>query len=124
MDQFSKDSFVPQGTESPAKRKKARDSLFLVASLQIEDRPGPIEVRVRNLSSGGLMAEYAHPVEIGTAVEVEMRGVGKVAGDVAWTTAGRIGISFESPIDPMQARKPVTAPATEPRKDKPIKPIL
>lgn len=123
MDQFSKDSFVPAG-ESAAKRKKSRDSLFLVACLTIDGHPGTTEVRVRNLSSGGLMAEYAHPLAIGTAIEVEMRGVGKVAGEVAWTTAGRIGISFETPIDPMQARKPVSAPASGPRKDRPIKPIL
>ncbi|THD36715.1 MAG: PilZ domain-containing protein [Sphingomonas sp.] len=124
MDQFPQDSFVPADAESAPKRKKSRDSLFLVASLTIDGRPDSTDVRVRNLSSGGLMAEYAHPVEIGTAVEVELRGVGKVAGDVAWTAAGRIGVSFGTPIDPMQARKPVSAPATAPRKDKPIKPIL
>ena len=121
---FQKTVSYRQDADTAAKRKKARDSLFLVADLMIEDRPGPIEVRVRNLSSGGLMAEYAHPVEIGTPVEVELRGVGKVAGDVAWTAAGRIGISFDTPIDPMQARKPVSAPKTGPHKDKPIKPIL
>ena len=124
MDQFSKDSFVPQGVDSAAKRKKSRDSLFLVAGLRIENRPGSIEVRVRNLSSGGLMAEYAHPLEIGTAVEVDVRGVGRVVGEVAWTTAGRIGISFDKPIDPLQARKPVSTPQNGPRKNKPIKPIL
>lgn len=123
MDQFSKDSFVPAG-EPTAKRTKSRDSLFLVACLTIDGHPGTTEVRVRNLSSGGLMAEYAHPLEIGTAVEVELRGVGRVAGEVAWTAAGRIGISFETPINPMQARKPISAPAVGPRKDKPIKPIL
>jgi hypothetical protein len=124
MDQFSKDTFVPQDADPAAKRTKARDSLFLVAVLHIADRPGTTEVRVRNLSSGGLMAEYAHPVDIGTLVKVEMRGVGTVSGDVAWTAAGRIGISFDTPIDPMQARKPVSAPKTGPHKDKPIKPIL
>jgi len=123
MDQFSKDSFVPEG-QVAAKRTKSRDSLFLVASLRITGRPGVTEVRVRNLSSGGLMAEYLHPIDIGTAVEIELRGVGKVIGEVAWTAAGRIGISFASPIDPMQARKPVSGPKAGPHKDKPIKSIL
>ena len=124
MDQFSKDLFVPQGVDSAAKRTKSRDSLFLVAGLRIEGRPGTIEVRVRNLSAGGLMAEYSHPLAIGTAVEIALRGIGKVVGEVAWTTAGRVGISFEQPIDPLAARKPVVRPRTGPRKDRPIKPIL
>jgi hypothetical protein len=123
MDQFSNDIFTPQG-ESAAKRQKVRDSLFLVADLDIEGQPGTTHVRVRNLSSGGLMAEYAHPLEIGTTLEIVLRGVGKVAGKVAWTAAGRIGVSFNSPIDPLQARKPVSAANTAPTKDKPIKTIL
>lgn len=110
-------------TVEPAKRAKARDSLFLVAGLVVEGRPGPLQVRVRNLSPGGLMAEYPHPVEIGRALEVDLRGIGKVTGQVAWTAAGRIGVAFDTPIDPLQARKPVIAIKTL-TKDKPIKPIL
>ena len=124
MEQISPDNFVPQGVETVPKRGKGRDSLMLGATLTIDGRPGVTQVRVRNLSAGGLMAEYPHPVDIGTAVTVESRGIGKVAGTVAWTAAGRIGIAFEHPIDPMKARKPVAAPATGPTKDKPIKPIF
>jgi hypothetical protein len=124
MDQFSNDVFTPQGVESAAKRQKDRDSLLLVAGLRVDGRPGMTQVRIRNLSSGGLMAEYAHPLDIGKPVEIDVRGIGKVAGQVAWSAAGRLGISFDAPIDPMQARKPVVAPKNGPIKDKPIKPIL
>lgn len=124
MDQFPQDTFVPQASDATAQRGKPRDSLFLVAEIQIDGRAESNQVRVRNLSSGGLMADFPHPVDIGTPVEVELRGIGKVKGDIAWTAAGRIGISFEHPIDPMQARKPVVAPKSGPTKDKPIKPIL
>ena len=123
MNQFSNDMFAPRG-EPASKRSKARDSLFLVADLYIDGRPGMASVRIRNLSSGGLMAEYAHPVEIGNALEIDLRGVGKVAGRIAWTAAGRIGVAFDTPIDPLQARKPVSAVKKAPTKDKPIKPIL
>ena len=122
MNDTSPNTFPPTGDDS-AKRAKARDSLFLVAELFIEGRPGPLQVRVRNLSHGGLMAEYPHPVEIGRTLEIELRGIGKVAGQVAWTAAGRIGVAFDSPIDPLQARKPVVS-TKAPAKDKPIKPIL
>jgi len=114
----------PQLSVESAKRAKTRDSLFLAADLRIEGRPGMSQVRVRNLSAGGLMAEYPHPVDIGRSVEVSLRGVGKVAGHVAWTAAGRIGVAFETPIDPLQARKPVVTPKAGPVRDKPIKPIL
>jgi len=122
MNDSSPNTFPPTGFES-AKRTKARDSLFLVAGLLVEGRPGPLPVRVRNLSPGGLMAEYPHPIEIGRTLEVELRGIGKVSGQVAWTAAGRIGVAFDSPIDPLQARKPVGS-QKGPTKDKPIKPIL
>lgn len=122
MNDFTPNTFPPMSTDS-AKRTKARDSLFLAADLSIDGRPGPLQVRVRNLSPGGLMAEYAHPVDIGRAVEIELRGIGKVTGQVAWTAAGRIGVAFDSPIDPLQARKPVVTHKA-PTKDKPIKPIL
>ncbi|HEX4693797.1 PilZ domain-containing protein [Sphingomonas sp.] len=124
MDQFPKDSFVPQPSDATAQRGKPRDSLFLVAEVRIDGRLESSQVRVRNLSSGGLMADYPHPVDIGTAVEVELRGIGKINGEIAWTAAGRIGVSFEHPIDPMQARKPVGVPKSAPTKDRPIKPIL
>ncbi|QDZ07650.1 PilZ domain-containing protein [Sphingomonas panacisoli] len=122
MSDSTPNTFPPISVE-PAKRTKARDSLFLVAGLRIDGRPGTLQVRVRNLSPGGLMAEYPHPVEIGCALEIELRGIGKVLGQVAWTAAGRIGIAFDNPIDPLQARKPVVSDKA-PAKDKPIKPMF
>lgn len=122
MNDSSPNTFPTLSVES-AKRSKERDSLFLVADLTVDGRPGTPQVRVRNLSPGGLMAEYPHPLDIGTAVRLELRGVGKVTGQVAWTAAGRIGVAFDSPIDPLQARKPVVTHKA-PTKDKPIKPIL
>ena len=113
----------PTMSVDAVKRAKARDSHFLVADLRIAGWAGPLQVRVRNLSPGGLMAEYPHPLEIGRVIEIKLRGVGKVTGQVAWTAAGRIGVAFDNPIDPLQARKPVVAQKA-PVKDKPIKPIL
>jgi hypothetical protein len=76
--------------------------------------------RVRNLSSGGLMAEYAAPVQSGTPVEIEVRGVGWVKGRIAWATDGRVGVAFDIEIDPMLARKPVGKGAQTPAFTKPI----
>jgi hypothetical protein len=86
-------------------RTAARDSLLLTASLKIGEHRE--QVRIRNLSEGGLMAETARPVSLGQPVTIEVRGIGVVEGRVAWATDGRIGIAFDEPIDPKLARKPV-----------------
>ena len=97
------DATVPFGGQG---RHAARDSLLLTARLRIGDRK--VDVRIRNLSAGGLMAEYPGMVSLSQPVEIDVRGVGPVTGRVAWATDGRIGIAFDEPIDPMRARKPVT----------------
>lgn len=90
-----------------AGRARGRDSLFLMARLTIEGDRVTRDVRVRNLSEGGLMVELARSVAVGAAVMLELRGIGEVTGRVAWQAEGRIGVAFDEPIDPMLARKPV-----------------
>ncbi len=109
MDQFSTDPLHASLSDDPAlQRSGSRDSLLLSAQLRMGETVD-VTVRVRNLSSGGLMAEYAQPVVQGAPVEVEVRGVGWIQGRIAWAAEGRIGIAFEREIDPMAARKPVGA---------------
>jgi len=88
-------------------RAEPRDSMFLLAVVR---RPGgpDVQVKVRNLSSGGMMAECPASFGRGEAVEADLRGVGLVGGKIAWTAGGRIGVAFERAIDPALARKPVT----------------
>ena len=115
MDQFSNNPLNAITSDDPSsQRSGSRDSLLLSAQLRIDDEP-EVTVRVRNLSSGGLMAEYAQPVDTGTRVEVDVRGLGWVGGRIAWAAEGRIGIAFDREIDPMSARKPVGTGARTPR---------
>ena len=91
------------GPES--QRRDPRDSLFVLARLRAEgDRDDGVSVRVRNVSSGGLMAD-ADGYRQGMRVEVILEGMGTMAGSVAWAEAGRIGIAFDHPIDKARARK-------------------
>ena len=87
-------------------RSSQRDSLLLAAQFRVGETD-PVTVRVRNLSAGGLMAEYLIALASGTRVSIDVRGIGWVTGRVAWATEGRIGVAFDEPIDPMRARKPV-----------------
>ena len=86
--------------------RRSRDSLFLLARVRIEGSDWA-EVRVRNLSAGGLMAEIADAAPVDSPVELELRGIGRVTGRLAWQAEGRTGIAFDTEIDPMRARKPV-----------------
>lgn len=96
---------TPDGTAAVGKRARKRDSLFLSARLRFGDKPACFDTRVRNLSAGGLMAEHDQLVHPGTAVTLEMRGLGELTGTVAWCTHGRLGIAFDEPVDPARARK-------------------
>ncbi|NJM50184.1 MAG: PilZ domain-containing protein [Sphingomonadales bacterium] len=102
------EAFGNSPISSPAdiKRGQDRDSLFLKAILRFPSTDAEGEVRIRNLSAGGLMAEAPVRVARGEKVEVNLRNIGWIGGSVAWVTEGRIGIAFDHPIDPKAARKP------------------
>lgn len=100
-------------------RSSARDSLMLAANFRVEGQDEG-RVRVRNLSAGGMMAEFADKLERGTEVSVEVRGIGWVDGRIAWSTDGRVGIAFDEAVDPMRARKPVGGGTSTPVYAKPI----
>jgi hypothetical protein len=108
MDSYSHDPFDKADAAGGSQRSRSRDSLFLMAQLRFEEETTVRDVRVRNLSEGGLMVDCARVKEPGTPVSLELRGIGKVTGKVAWCTEGRIGIALDSPIDPKKARKPVS----------------
>jgi len=94
-------------------RQVQRDSMFLLARLRVEEEGTEHQVRVRNLSSGGMMAEGQVDVVRGTAVSVELRNLGWVRGTVAWRQDGRFGIAFAQEIDPSVVRVPVATKSAE-----------
>lgn len=103
------DPVGPLSTDDTASAKRGmdRDSLFLKAILRFGGSATENEVRIRNLSAGGLMAEAPLQVARGERVEINLRSIGWITGHVAWVTEGRLGIAFDHPINPMDARKPV-----------------
>lgn len=85
-------------------RNVARESLFLFAEVALEGIGATMRVKVRNLSSGGMMAEAGRPVTSGERLVVTLRNVGEVPGTVAWVEGNRFGIAFEREIDPASVR--------------------
>lgn len=99
------------GRHEPYQRSEPRDSMFLQSTVRhlVSGETSPL--RVRNLSSGGLMADCPGLFARGDLIEVELRGIGLQRGKIAWTATNRIGVAFEKPINPALARRPVGARA-------------
>lgn len=97
----------PTSDAPSGERGRDRDSLFIKAEMRLPERNAHFEARIRNLSSGGLMAECPYATEMGEQVEVQLRNIGWVFGTIAWSAGNRFGMAFNAPIDPKLARKPV-----------------
>lgn len=94
--------------ETKENRQVARESLFLLADLRIEGDDGEHRIKVRNLSSGGMMGEARVGVATGTKVDVNLHRIGWVPGTVAWVQDTRFGVAFQEEIDPAVAREAET----------------
>ncbi|WP_370172394.1 PilZ domain-containing protein [Sphingobium abikonense] len=90
-------------------RSSPRDSLFLMASLFAADGRSLGRARIRNLSATGLMADCEMPLAAGQKVALDLRGVGRITGTIAWSRDSKIGLAFDEVIDPQLARKPVSS---------------
>ena len=90
-------------------RQISRDSLFVLAELRLDGIEGEQKVRVRNLSSGGLMVDGAPPCARGQLAWINIRNIGWVEGTIAWVEGQRCGVAFREEIDPKIARAPVNA---------------
>lgn len=96
----------PSSDRSPA-RGANRASMFLMSTIAATEVGAGTKARIRNLSESGMMADCEKKFAPGQEVYVDLRGIGKVKGNVAWYEDGRIGVAFDEPIDPHLTRAPV-----------------
>ncbi len=57
-----------------------------------------IEVKIRNVSTCGFMAECTEPVRIGSYVSLDVPGLGPVHAQVRWQIGAAMGGMFLDPI--------------------------
>ena len=79
-------------------RRPDRLHISLPAAIACEN-DSPVAIHLRNISSLGFMGECASDLPIGSAVAVELPGVGVARGLVRWTIGAKVGGSFNSKID-------------------------
>ena len=85
-------------------RSQQRDSLLLSVDLRLENDARAYRVKMRNLSSQGMMGVGSVDVIRGTRLQIDFREAGKVWGNVAWREGNRFGIAFEQEVDPAAVR--------------------
>ena len=78
-------------------RKTGRASVAGTARLRRSNLYS-VEVRVRDVSTGGFMAECPEMVGIGTYVSLEVPGIGPVKAQVRWQLGAKMGGMFLDPI--------------------------
>lgn len=82
------------------RRQDRRDSLMLMSEIHSTGGYRVGTVRIRNISSTGIMADRCPHLDVGAQMEIDLRNVGRVAGTIVWTDGDRMGMTFLSSIDP------------------------
>jgi PilZ domain len=111
----------PEGQEEAlVPRDKSRASIFLGAVICFGEERTCRNVRVRNISSGGMMIDIVGPLEKGLSVVAEMKGIGEVRGRIVWSTENRAGVAFNREVNPALARNTPSAAPAAPAYAKPL----
>ncbi|MDP9415151.1 MAG: PilZ domain-containing protein [Pseudomonadota bacterium] len=81
-------------------RNRRADRTAVDSTAQLLRQPNwySVDVKVRDLSQCGFMAECADPVGIGSFVSLDVPGIGPVEAQVRWQIGQRMGGMFLDPI--------------------------
>ena len=97
---------------SPAQKRRSRRSMLLMAAT-LEHDAGVSPVTLRNLSADGALVEGDHGLAAGARIIFHKNDLA-VAGRVAWTSARRAGLAFDTPLDPETVLRYVPEPQPAP----------
>lgn len=81
----------------PDDRRSRRTEIRLAATIDV-GAGRTFGAVVHNVSAHGVMAEIEVPLAPGRPVSVTMKGLGSVAGRVAWMRDGHVGVAFTVPL--------------------------
>jgi hypothetical protein len=83
--------------------RERRYAVFLRGVIGRAGSRNRMPLTVRNISARGMKGECAYPPRPDDLVEVDLPGIGAIAGHVCWGDGQTIGIEFDGPIDPTLA---------------------
>lgn len=82
------------------RRSEGRTDSFQLADLRVGHQQSAHRIKVRNISSKGMMGEGLVPVQSGTRLTVDLPDLGHVEGTVVWVQQPRFGVAFDKDLDP------------------------
>ncbi|HSX54152.1 MAG TPA: PilZ domain-containing protein [Sphingomonas sp.] len=94
--QFSSIAGAPASADD--RRTSERDEVHYRARTLGPDNQ-PVTLLIVNISPHGLMARCEKPFAEGDTLRVTLPAIGAVAAEVRWALGGRLGASFNTPID-------------------------
>jgi hypothetical protein len=92
---FSLSTEVPRPSE---RRTEERLQVILPAAKLVTD-VGETLCRIKNVSAGGLMAEVAAPLAVGTDLFIEINSEQRIPGRIVWTRNASVGVKFDQDVD-------------------------
>lgn len=95
-------------------RRARRSHVLMAASIEASD--ATVTVKLRNLSPEGALVEGSDLPAVDSPVIFRKKEL-KLAGRVAWVTAGRAGIAFDALLDPEAVLRHVPATRPKPKLD-------
>ncbi len=100
---------ISLGTDVPASDERRSDtrtlSIFRVAKLMTHAESLCV---VRNISSGGLMAETYESLAVGQTIHLQFASEITLSGTVVWQRDRLAGIQFDAPIDVFELLRPTS----------------
>ncbi len=93
----SGDAMVPERTSKPMAKRATRHGLIWNGTLYWSFEA--FSVRLRNISTDGAMLECERTITPGSNVRLNLAEAGTLTGEVRWSKAGQIGISFDEKFD-------------------------
>lgn len=97
MDAHLDDASAEEQEPGFKQRRTRRVAIDSMSSLQTQNWYD-VEVKVRDVSTLGFMAECAESVRIGSYVTLDVPGIGAVHAQVRWQIGVRMGGMFLDPI--------------------------
>lgn len=88
----------PDGPERPDKRLSARYPLR-GAAFAVRTSGGYLEIRFKDVSSGGACGLICEPVRVGDFIIVEFDSRHRIEAEVCWVRRFLVGLRFTNPLN-------------------------
>ena len=88
------------GSAMIAEYEADRFAIELQTEAFLENAPkniDAIDIRIRDISTGGFMGECASRIPIGSTINIALPDIGVIKAIIVWTRPGRLGARFINP---------------------------